>query len=99
MDMPRKQPKVDHIPKKGIINATPTEEMTSAVLRRMKHQKLLETLVGRSSSILLASGFISRAYLCIVKEANKRIHNLSKNMIKTTAMYFPQVKYLEKDIW
>jgi len=49
--------------KKGIINATPTEETTSAVLRRMKHQKLLETLVGRSSSILLAIGFISRAYL------------------------------------
>lgn len=72
---------IDHIPKKGIINATPTEETTSAVLRRMKHQKLLETLIGSSSSILLASGFISRAYLYIVKEANKSIH-LSKKKSK-----------------
>lgn len=91
---------MDHLPKKGITNATATEETTSAIRRRMKHQKLVETLIGISSSILLASGFISRAYVYIVKEAKKKnkIHNLVENMVKKPAIYFPQLKSLEKDI-
>lgn len=47
--------------KKGTRNATITEEMTSVVLSRMKHQKLLEILTGSSSLILLVNGFINRA--------------------------------------
>lgn len=40
-----------------------TVEMTSDVLKRIKHQKLSETPTGSSSSILRANGFISNAYL------------------------------------
>ena len=47
--------------------------MTSAVLKRMKHQTLFENPTGSSSSILLANGIINRAYLFNVKEANKEV--------------------------
>lgn len=42
--------------------------MTSAVLKTMKHQTLFESPTGSSSSILLANGFINRAYVFNVKE-------------------------------
>lgn len=50
-------------PKKGRRKATETEETTSVVLRTIKHQKLLATPTGSSSSKLLANGFINSAYL------------------------------------
>ena len=58
------------LPKTGRRKAAQTEEMTSVVLRRMKHHTLFETLTGSSSSILLAKGFINSAYLFNVKESN-----------------------------
>lgn len=59
-DRARKQ---QYLPKKGRIKATQTVDMTSAVLRRMKNQKLVAKVTGTNSSILLASGFSSSAYV------------------------------------
>lgn len=60
------------LPKKGRRKATQTVEKTNPVLREMKHKKLVDTLTGSSSSMLLANGFINRANLFIVKEREKK---------------------------
>jgi len=56
------------LPKKGTRKATQTVDATRTVLRRMKHQYVVEILSGSNSSKLLASGFSNRAYVFTVKE-------------------------------
>lgn len=45
-----------------------TVDKTSTDLRRIKNHKLLETVEGTNSSMLLAKGFINKAYLHSIKE-------------------------------
>lgn len=61
-----------YVPKKGRTNAKQTVEATSAVLRRIKTQILSESLEGSNSSMPLAIGFINKAYLHSIKEANSK---------------------------
>jgi hypothetical protein len=60
-----------YLPKNGIRKAAQTVDITSAVLRRRKHQLVREMLSGNNSSTLLASGFIIKAYVFIIKEKMK----------------------------
>lgn len=59
--------------------AAQTVDITSAVLRRRKHQLVFEMLAGNNSSTLLASGFIIKAYLLIVKGKGKEKKKKSKS--------------------
>lgn len=57
-----------NLPKNGRRKATHTVEITSTLLKRMKHQGLLAYAPGRSSSKLLANGLSSKEYLFVIKE-------------------------------